>query len=97
MLVKIAAAAMPIQRVLENIKPRAQATTKAVVMAMCFPFFCDGSGVEKQICSAAQQLCELPYPRLGRYWVGGKCSLFLSCCFETAFSSRTPDLNSNEP
>jgi hypothetical protein len=47
--------------------------------------------------SAAQQPCELPSPRKGRYWVGGKCSLFLSRCFETAFSSRTPDLNSNEP
>jgi hypothetical protein len=37
MLVKIAAAAIPNQRVVLKIKPRAQAVTKAVVMAMCVP------------------------------------------------------------
>ena len=33
-----AAAAMPIQRVLENIRPKAQAVTRAAVMAMCVPW-----------------------------------------------------------
>ena len=40
--VSSAAAAMPIQRVLGNIRPKAQAVTRAVVMAMCVPWFFDG-------------------------------------------------------
>ena len=97
--VSTAAAAMPIGRVLLKIRPSAQAVTNAVVRAMVFSLFCEVKRcgeAARQSC-AAKRLALQPSPQRVRYWFGGTCHLFLSCCFERVFPARTPDLNSNEP